>query len=222
MKYIYLSHFLENELPVYGNSRASLNLEPCKSIAKGDSANVFCFTMENHWGTHMDAPAHFFDGAPSLADYPPWFWFFEHPQPVHVPAGENELIGVEHLERCEIGAQTDLLLVKTGFQSLRGKEAYSTGNPGMSAEAGAWLRKGFPSMRAVGFDFISLSPHRNRDEGRRAHRAFLDPNAAGTPVLVIEDMNLEGDLNALRRVIVLPLLIKGADSAPCTVIGALG
>ena len=71
----------------------------------------------------------------------------------------------------------------------------------------------------VGFDFISLSPYQNKEEGRKAHRTFLDPDGENQPVLIIEDMDLEGDLSFMKQVWVAPWLIKGVDSAPCTVLG---
>ncbi len=218
MPHKYLSHFLNSEIPVYGNAGASINLQPVKRIEKGDSSNTFRFTMENHWGTHIDAPAHFFAGAPSLSDYPADFWRFRNPQVVEVPADENALITVKSLDG-RLGAESDILLIKTGFQAWRGQEKYCVCNPGFSHEAGLWLRKYYKTLRAVGFDFISLSPYQNKEEGRKAHRTFLDPSGENHPVLIIEDMDLEGDLSFMKQVWVAPWLIKGVDSAPCTVLG---
>ena len=83
------------------------------------------------------------------------------------------------------------------------------------------MREKHPYVRAIGFDFISLSPYQNRNLGREAHRTFLDPEGVNAPILVIEDMDLSADLSRLISVWIFPLRISGVDSAPCTVIGAV-
>ena len=74
-------------------------IEPVKSIQGGDSANVFRITMENHWGTHVDAPYHFFDDGRKITDYPPEFWVFKSPDTIRFIASihDNEEIfkGIE-------------------------------------------------------------------------------------------------------------------------------
>ncbi len=219
MKYKYLSHCLRNEIPAYGNNKASLSIVQVKSISKGDSANIYQFTMENHWGTHVDAPAHFFLDATSVNDYPPEYWIFKKPHLIEIPAQDSELIDSEQLQEHKINANADLLLIRTGFQKWRGNEKYSINNPGIKPEAGLWLRKNYPSLRAIGFDFISISSFQNRDDGREAHKAFLNPGNEGRPVLIIEDMNLQGCMENLKEVWAFPLLVQGIDSAPCTVVG---
>lgn len=218
MKHISLSYSLANEIPVYGG-RGSLNIKNIKSLHSGDSANVFSFTMENHWGTHVDCPAHFFENGLSAADYPPETWFFKKPFVLPLKLEENSLISPEDIN--EIPEGTDLLLIKSGFSCFRGTEKYTHNNPGLRPEAGIRLRERHPYVRAIGFDFISLSPYQNRNLGREAHRAFLDPEGVNAPILVIEDMDLSADLTRLISVWIFPLRISGVDSAPCTVIGAV-
>lgn len=202
---------------MYGG-RGSLHIKCLQSLADGSSANVFGFTMENHWGTHVDCPAHFFKDGLAIADYPAETWFFEKPFVLSLSLEENGLLYSKDIEAVPAG--TDLLLIKTGFSRFRGTEKYSTCNPGISPETGIWLREKLASVRAIGFDFISISPYKNRAIGKAAHNAFLDPQGAGEPILIIEDMDLACDLAGLASVWVLPLRIAGIDSAPCTVIGA--
>lgn len=213
----YLSHALDQPLPAYGNSSVELCIEPIKSLANGDLANTFAFRMENHWGTHIDAPAHFFQNAPSICDYPAAYWLFQHPQVIELSVSPGTLIDVKSL-RDKIYDETDLLMIKTGFERWRGKALYSTENPGVRAEVGLWLRDRYGKIRALGFDFVSLSSYVHREEGRAAHRAFLDPNGIGNSILLIEDMHLEDDLSDIKQVCAFPLLMKGLDSAPCTVV----
>lgn len=214
----YLSHRLQKIIPVYGNKNAEIEIKKIKSIQEGDACNTYWIGFENHWGTHIDAPAHFFNNAPSIANYPPDYWFFKYTQVIEIPVCKGVLIDIECLEN-KINIQTDLLLIKTGFQQWRGDKKYNVNNPGINSRVGRWLRDNYKSIKAIGFDFISISSYQNKDEGRLAHKAFLDPDASGNPILIIEDMNLDMDLSRLRQVWVVPLIFEGIDSSPCTVIG---
>lgn len=207
------------KIPVYGGS-ASLDINPIKSIAHGDSANVFSFTLENHWGTHIDCPAHFFEKGQNIIDYPPEFWVFRHPLIIDVDLKPGELL------RCSgwtdaITLGIDIILFKSEWGKLRKTEEYGIDNPGIHPEVGFFLRGTYPSVRAVGIDWVSISSFKNRETGRHAHRSFLNPDGINNPMLIIEDMDLSYDLRGLREVWVAPLRVEGIDSAPCTVIGVI-
>lgn len=217
-KTVYLSHPLNINQPVYGGAKGTMEISSLKAIGRGDSCHTFRVAFENHAGTHVDAPAHFFENAPAVVDYPAGFWIFENPQVLEFSVRPAQLLDVGVFEG-KVRSSADLLILKTGFQSFRGKEEYACRNPGIAASVGFWLREHFPDLRAVGFDFISLSSYQNRPEGRLAHKAFLDPRGQGHPVVIIEDMDLQKDLSGIQRVIVAPLLVDGIDSAPCTVLG---
>lgn len=220
MKYRYLSHILASPLPAYGG-QGSVTIDPVKSIEAGDSANVFRMTMENHWGTHVDAPNHFFEDGSKIADYPPEFWVFKSPRVIEVDLRPSEaLVCGDWLNTIPAG--TDLLLFQSGWCHRRAEEMYSLGNPGIHPEVGMYLREHFPRIRAIGIDWISISPYQDRELGREAHRAFLDRRGRNNPVLIIEDMDLSGDFKNLKEVWVLPLRVERVDSAPCTAIGVVG
>lgn len=219
MKAVFLSHVISRDTPSYGSLVSKLSIETLKSISRGDSSNVFRFTIENHLGTHVDCPAHFFADGSRVAKYTADAWFFNKPFVVQVQANPNQVIFAGDLGT--IPHDCDLLLVKTGFQRYRGTEDYSCANPGLDHEVGNFLRKNYPSVRAIGLDVVSISPFGDRELGRKTHRAFLDPAGPGTPIFIIEDMNMDYDLSRLGAVWVLPLRIEGLDSAPCTVAGIL-
>lgn len=214
----YLSHPISLKLPVYGALNKSIEFRPIKSIANGDSCNVYWFGMENHWGTHVDCPAHFFSKAKGILGYKADFWFFHHPQIINIKAKPNQIISCRDFV-SKVKEETDLLILKSGWTKLRGKKIYSFENPVIDPSVGLWLRKKYPLLRAIGLDWISISSCKNRYLGGQVHRAFLNPKAAGNPILVIEDMNIPVDLDDLTHVWVAPLIIERADSAPCTVIG---
>ena len=219
MQLHYLSHTITESMPVYGGN-ADINLTHVKSIGRGDSCNTWRFCLENHWGTHVDGPNHFFANGRKIIDYPADFWWFRTPQVVQVKAKAGQIITRDSFS-CNLDPQTDLLLFQSGWWKFRGKEIYSKRNPGLHSGLALWLRQNFPVVRAIGLDWISISSFEHREMGRDAHRAFLNPNGKGHPILLIEDMNLSADLRNLKEVWVAPMLVEGVDSAPCTVMGVL-
>ena len=93
-------------------------IEPVKSLQSGDSANVFRMTMENHWGTHVDAPYHFFDDGKKIADYLPEFWIFKSPMTIKVDLKPSEVLSSgDWLNAITPG--TDILLFQSGWGNRR-------------------------------------------------------------------------------------------------------
>jgi kynurenine formamidase len=207
-----------NKVPVYGGS-GLLNIRRVKSLTGGDFANVFCFNMENHWGTHIDAPYHFFENGKKIIDYPPRYWFFKSPQVIKVSLSPAEILTCSEWIK-DINPNTDILLFQSGWDRFRGQEIYSQENPGIHPEVGFFLREKYPEIRAIGIDWISISPYKNRELGRESHRVFLGSEGHNNPMLLIEDMNMSFDLTMLRELYVMPLMVDAFDSAPCTIIGA--
>ena len=212
-----LSHPLSESTPAYGGG-AGLRVQRLTSISGGDTANSLRLDLPNHLGTHVDAPSHFFDGAPTLSDYAPEDWIFSRPILVDVKVPSGALVGPEHLGD-ELPPDTDLLIVRTGHGRRRGEPSYWEGGPGLSAELGTWLRNERPGVRAVGMDLISVTTRLNRAAGREAHRAFLDPAGAGEPIRLIEDMWIDKSIPSLSWAVVVPLELQDADGAPVTVWG---
>jgi len=219
MMHKYLSYPFEAVIPVYGGLEA-ITPGKIKSIQNGDSANTFSFTLQNHWGTHVDAPNHFFEQGKKIIDYEADFWIFKKPQVICVDLKPSELLKPGDW-LGELNKETDLLFFKADWSSQRNKDAYHCENPGIHPDVAFSLRKNFPKLRAVGIDWISVSAYRHREMGRNAHRAFLDPQGEGVPILIFEDVDLSDDLTSLLQVAAFPLRMVQLDSAPCTVIGIM-
>lgn len=217
MTYKYLSYPFNAFIPVYGGLE-SITPRKIKSIEDGDSSNTFVFTLQNHWCTHVDAPYHFFEEGKKIIDYKAGFWVFCNPQVLDVQLQPGELLKWKTIAN-KVNAKADLLLLKSGWGQNRGLDLYWKESPGIHADVGIGLRNLKYSFRTVGIDWISVSSFAHREEGRKTHRAFLDPAGKGEPVLLIEDMDLTADFKRLSKVFVAPLIVEGIDSAPCTVIG---
>ncbi len=215
-EWISLSFELSRNTPLYGGGQAPLHLKHVKSPACGDSCEVSEVMIQNHWGTHFDCPAHFFPDGRRVGDYSVAELIFTRVQWLEIPLSEGRLIEIADLEG-RLDSKTDLLLIKTGFERFReNADQYGARGPGLSEAACLYLRK-FTNLRAIGFDFVSLSSFLNRDEGRKAHRAILS-NDGRAPILVVEDMKLSELRGEIEELHLVPLRVEGLDSAPCTVL----
>jgi len=212
----FLSYPLSKIVPGYGNPRKKMEIVPTRSLAKGDACNIYSLRLDNHSGTHVDCPAHFCKGGKRVADFPAQSWCFKSPQVIKVKLKPGELLTPRHL-KLPIEHNADLLLFQSGWAKCRGRVRYSRQNPGVCASLAKYLRSRFPKVRAIGFDWISLSSFMHREKGWEAHRAFLGSKRPGRPILIIEDMDLRAATPKLKEVWVAPLRIRGMDSAPCTI-----
>ena len=214
----YLSHPLADKNPGYGDMEAALVRKKLRDIQAGDGCNVSEITIQNHWGTHVDAPNHFFADGAKIVDYPASTWLFDKPQVISYAACPGEFILPEVI-LSTINAHCDLLIIQTGWTKMRGTYEYSFAGPGLSPELGEAIRRQYPHVRAVGVETTSISSMSDRERGRAAHRAFLDPAEQGKPLLLFEGMKLPEDCSLLRKVIALPLMVENLDAAPVTIIG---
>jgi arylformamidase len=219
MKYLFLSHIISKDIPVYTGTPPCI-IKKINSLSQGDSANSCKFFMGNHAGTHIDAPNHFFRNGKMASKYPVEFWIFKSPRVIEIKLSLSEILCLGNWLK-KIKAHDDILLLKSGFGKFRSRRDYVINNPGIHPEVGIYLRSHFPKLRVIGIDWISISSFRNRELGRAAHRAFLDPAGRNNPILIIEDMLLANSLSSLKEVLVLPLRMAGLDSSPCTIIGKM-
>jgi arylformamidase len=217
MKYIWLSHVIDNNTPLYGGKKDGIRIEPDKSIAAGDSCNTSLIRMPAHAGTHVDAPRHFVADGLAIDGLGAESWVFKRPVVVKVPASPGQIIQpVDFME--QVPEEMDACFFKTGFEQHRQNDVYWKKGPGIAPETAGFLKDRFPGLKAIGMDFISISSLTDRETGRQAHRAFLEKD-----ILIIEDMKL-GELEdgpVLAEVVCLPLRFVNGDGAPCTILGIL-
>jgi len=199
-----------------------LKLKRASSIEKGEISNTFYFEVNNHAGSHIDAPNHFYQNGKRIADFDISSFVFEKPLVIDVPKQDSELITSVDLEPFYSRiSNCDLLLLRTGFSRYRNSQPlrYARKNPGLSGEAATFIKENCKGMRALAIDSISMAAAERLKEGIEAHRILLGDRHR--PILLIEDINLKYDLAGLKRVIVLPLFIRGIDSSPCTVMAEI-
>ena len=217
---VLLSYPLGPNSPVYPGIRP-VAVEPQRSMERGDVCNTYEVRFNNHSGTHLDAPNHFNPDGPKVSDLSLEDFVFERPLLLDVPKGERELITADDL-RPHLGAmkEADALLLRTGFFKVRAERprVYCARNPALSPKAAEIILVETP-IRAVFIDSISIGPAWDAHASVETHRILCGFGMGdGRFVLAVEDVNL-GALNfEPKRVLALPLLLEGIDSAPCVVI----
>jgi arylformamidase len=163
--------------------------------------------MSSHAGTHVDAPAHFFPGAPAvdrlplpLLVGPAWL------ASIHGQA----TITASALEDADIPAGTQRLLVRTdNSRRAAARAVFDAGFVAFTAEGAHWLLS--HGIRLVGIDAPSIEPFIS--PGEPVHRALLNAE-----VIIIEGLALAGIPAGAYRLICLPLRVTDGDGAPARAI----
>lgn len=215
-KIIFLSHFLNEKTPSYGGS-SGFKIEHSSKIIDGASSNSQLWTLSNHIGTHIDLPAHFDDRGKRLNGFQASDWIFNSPFLIVKNVNPGQIIEVDETFE-NIPMDSDFIIIKTNFQNVRNEKIFWENNPGLSPQLASWIRVNRPNVKALGFDFISITSYSNRPLGRISHKAFLGIDDKTKPLRVIEDMKLDELKTHPVKIIVAPILVDGADGAPVTVI----
>lgn len=206
-----LTHVLRPGMPVYPGTEPPEFLVPCTIAVDGFTEKKL--TLYSHTGTHMDAPAHILEGAPTLD---------------HLPAarfvGSAVVLDLSHLGKPEISladlapfapriAGKEFLILHTGWSDLWGDPAYFEGYPVLSMEAVQWIAT--LGLKGLGVDMISIDGPDTTEFP--VHRIIL-----GAGMVAVEN------LTALRQVgeaaftfCCFPLKIEQADGSPVRAIALL-
>ena len=218
---LFLSHPYTTDTPSYGN-RDMIKITSNSSIKLGETANSSCWVFtNNHIGTHIDVPFHFNEDGKKVADYKANEWFFSNIALVDVPCNEAVLISDKYINSYDIDENIDMLLIRTGYERYRKNDKYWNDNPGLDPGLASYLREKFPKLRCVGFDFISITSWKYRQEGRESHKNFLALVNKKRAILAIEDMSLNKIDNRIDWLLVAPIIVEDGNGAPVTVIANL-
>lgn len=209
-----LSHHLSESTPAFAGG-PPLKIHGLKEIKNGDSSNSYIITMQNHLGTHIDAPRHFDPNGKSITSFHIDSFIFTRPMLINIQKGPLGSIEVSDLEpHRDIISAADILLIRTGFQEYRSDtQKYSFTNPSISIEAAKYLTT-FQNLRALGLDTISAACPERREEGRTTHRLLLKDR----DFFIVEDMDLKQYPTDCKRMLIIPIFIEGVDSSPCTIL----
>jgi arylformamidase len=193
------------ETPTYPGD-PGIEVRSWSAIARGDRANVSVLNFGAHTGTHIDAPAHFIEGAPGVISLP-LDALVGPGRVVELPADADAVleshVGPESLQ----GATRVLFKTRNSafWEDPRGRfrEDFAYIEP---AAARALVRAG---VRLVGFDYLSVEKFGS--EGFDTHLALL---SAG--VVIVEGLDLRAVGAGLYDLCCLPLKVAAGsgDGAP--------
>src|SRR5215212_6752873 len=197
------------ETPTYPGD-PGIEVGAWSSIARGDHANVSVLNFGAHTGTHIDAPAHFIEGAPGISSLP-LDALVGHARVVEIPT-DAVAVGESHV-RAEALRGATRVLFKTRnsafWEDPRGRfrEDFAYITP---EAARALVARG---VRLVGFDYLSVEKFGS--EGFETHMALLSSG-----VVIVEGLDLRAVAAGVYELICLPLKIAAGsgDGAPARAI----
>jgi len=200
---------ISEDMPVYPGDPA-VEVEEAAALARGDAANVSRLHFSAHTGTHLDAPAHFIEGAPQLWTIP-LDTLIGPARVVHIP-DDVRAIDAAHLTAQDFGGATRVL--------------FKTQNSAFWGDARGRIREDFTyitpdgarslveaGVKLVGIDYLSIERFDTTDFA--THVALLSRG-----VVIVEGLDLSGIAEGMYELICLPLKIAGGlgDGAPARAI----
>jgi arylformamidase len=162
--------------------------------------------MGVHTGTHMDAPRHFIQDAPTIDE-----------MPLDATVGPARVIQIqdrtcirrEELERHELVADERILFKTANSDHLWNKDEFDEDFIFVERGAAEYLAE--CGVRTVGVDYLSVGGF--KQDAVETHAALL-----GAGIWVIEGLDLSGVEPGMYDLICLPLKMMGSDGSPARAI----
>ena len=198
---------IRTTMPVYEGD-PGVKIESWSAFAKGDSSNVSMLNFGAHTGTHVDAPAHFIEGA-NTVDQLRLEVLIGPARVVRVPDEVLEIDG-DFLAGCDLNG-VERLLFHTRNSGLWNDEAFHRDFTHLLPEAAQLLVD--RGIKLVGTDYLSIEKFHSGHH--RTHITLLAKN-----VVIIEGLNLSDVPAGDYELICLPLKIAAGtgDGAPARVV----
>jgi arylformamidase len=178
-------------------------VEIVESLSNGDSSNVTRWRLGAHTGTHVDAPAHFVDGATPIDKVS--LHSLVGPAVVADLTGVSGDIGVADLVAAGVAGQRRVLLKTSNSAGPLKQTERAPSWVGLSPEAAGWLIEAGAEL--VGIDYLTIESHRRTDTWD-AHHALL-----GAGVLILENADLDAVPAGDYELVCLPAKLVDADGA---------
>lgn len=200
---------LSNELPTYPGD-PGIQIRDWLSLSKGDAANVSVLNFGAHTGTHVDAPAHFIEGAAKLESLA-----------LDVLIGAAEVIQLPDERRvidedfvvahCAPGVERILFKTRNSSFWTEAKAAFHTDFTYLDLNAAKRLVD--QGTKLIGIDYLSIEQFDS--PGHETHLALLSHS-----VIILEGLNLSDVPAGEYELICLPLRLRSdmGDGAPARVV----
>lgn len=171
-----------------------------RAIKRGDAANLTHLSLGAHTGTHVDAPAHFIDGAPTLEQVP-----------LDCMVGPAQVLDVRGRAAIDAAAlaghaiTADILLFRTDNSERWGKAGFQKDFVYLTRDAAELLVA--RGVKTVGWDYLSIEQFGSQTF--EVHKLLL-----GRGILIIEGLDLRTIEPGSYQLACLPLKLEGVDGAP--------
>src|SRR5689334_21632084 len=196
---------LSNDLPTYPGD-PGIQIGEWRALTKGDSANVSVVNFGAHTGTHVDAPAHFIDGAAKIETLPLNKLIGAA---LVVEAPDDCLVIDEAFVRAHVPPGIERVLFKTRNSAFwnEAHPQFHSDFTHLNTEAANWL--GELGMKLVGIDYLSIEKFKS--PGHPTHLALLTRG-----VVIVEGLNLTGVPPGPYELLCLPMRLRSdlGDGAP--------
>jgi arylformamidase len=194
-------------MPVYEGD-PSVKIEAWSAFANGDSSNVSMLNFGAHTGTHVDAPAHFIEGANTI-DKLPLETLIGAARVLRVPDDVME-INSDFLAGCNLNG-VERVIFHTRNSTFWDGEGFRKDFTHLLPEAAELLVNN--GIKLVGTDYLSIEKFHSGH-----HRTHLTLLSQG--VVIVEGLNLSDVPAGDYELICLPLRIAdgAGDGAPARVV----
>ncbi len=206
MKIIDISVPLSSKLPVWPGEAAP-QIRQTASMKKGDVCNVSFLEIGSHTGTHIDAPLHFVDDAPTTNEIP--LEKLIGPCEVVDMRGKTR-ITADDLAALNLPEATEKILFKTDNSQLWDKPQHTFFEDfcALTADAAQWVVD--QGIHLVGIDYLSIQRYHDNFD---THVILLS-----NEVVIVEGLDLRAVQPGNYRLLCLPLKIEGVEGTPARAI----
>lgn len=183
-----------------------IEIKQWAAISAGNAANVTLLNFGAHTATHVDAPAHFIEGATKI-DALPLDAMLGHARVVEIQR-DARVIDVDELTRHNLDGATRILFKTRNSEFWAEKDGnFREDFTYIAADAAHMLARS--GVRLVGVDYLSVEKFKS--ERFETHTALLSSN-----VVILEGLDLRGVPAGDYELICLPLKIASGtgDGAP--------
>ena len=200
---------LSNELPTWPGD-PEIQIRDWRSLSNGDGANVSMLNFGAHSATHVDAPAHFIEGAAKVETLALDVLIGEA-EVIEVP--QDQLVIDKEFVLAHCASATTRVLFKTRNSAFwsESKPEFHTDFTYLDFNAATKLVQ--QGIKLVGIDYLSIEKFGQANH--ETHHALLSHG-----VVILEGLNLTGVPAGKYELICLPLRLRSGkgDGAPARVV----
>lgn len=198
---------LTGDLPKWPGSPGFI-IQKFQKMENGNQCNNSLITCDVHFGTHIDAPLHFFQDGKSI-DQIDLESLIGEVYVANLPDIDDITKDILELLPLNKGIKRIIFRTKNSELWSKRKCVFYPDYVALSPDGAKWLvDKG---IKLVGTDYLSIQPF--NDKTGVVHKILL-----GNGVTIIEGLNMFDIAEGIYELICLPLNIVGADGAPARVI----